>query len=361
MRLAVLAFTLLSASVALAQTTDMAVRGLCIAAPQSGRVDRFVKFIHEELEPMQVNTLVLRVDWNYMYESHPELRGSHPLTQQEVKSLVAACQRVGINLIPQINLLGHQSWHSSVGKLLEAYPHFDETPNIQLPAEYRWPNDDGLYCKSYCPLHPEVHAVVFALVDELMNAFEATDFHAGLDEVFYLAHDDCTRCKARDPAVLFAGEVTRISNHLAAAGRRLWLWGDRLLDGIATGMGLWEASLNQTHRAIDWIPRNVVICDWHYERAEPSYAYFAMKDFDVVTCPWDKPEVALKQLDDYRRFQTHSNPALAGRYKGMMQTVWSGAEAFLDAYYDPEGAANERVRGSVACFRALFEAIAKDP
>ncbi len=32
------------------------VRGFCIAAPQSKEVDRFVKFIDEELAPRSVNT-----------------------------------------------------------------------------------------------------------------------------------------------------------------------------------------------------------------------------------------------------------------------------------------------------------------
>jgi len=56
-----------------------------------------------------------------------------------------------------------------------------------MPEEYKWPNDDELYCKSYCPLHPEVHDVVFDVVGELTDVFEASAFHAGMDEVFYIA------------------------------------------------------------------------------------------------------------------------------------------------------------------------------
>ena len=43
-----------------------------------------------------------------------------------------------------------------------------------------------------------------------------------------------------------------------------------LLDGYATGLGMWEASHNETHMAIDLIPKDVVICDWHYERADKT-------------------------------------------------------------------------------------------
>ena len=56
------------------------VRGLAIAAPSVQKMDVFLKFIEEELAPGHFNLLILRVDWNYAYESHPELRDPNPLT-----------------------------------------------------------------------------------------------------------------------------------------------------------------------------------------------------------------------------------------------------------------------------------------
>ncbi|HKK42067.1 MAG TPA: hypothetical protein VJ963_06640, partial [Bacteroidales bacterium] len=90
--------------------TSLPVRGFCIAAPLSKNVDEFVKFINEELGPRLVNTLILRVDYNYRYESHPELRDSDALSRNDVKKIVAACRKSNIRVIPQVNLLGHQSW-----------------------------------------------------------------------------------------------------------------------------------------------------------------------------------------------------------------------------------------------------------
>jgi hypothetical protein len=197
------------------------VRGMCIAAPSVDQVDAFVKFIHEELAPSGLNLLILRVDWGYEYKSHPELRGNNPLKKEDVMKLVEVCRKNNIRLMPQINLLGHQSWHSTLGKLLEVYPEFDETPKVQFPEKYEWPNEDGLYCKSYCSRHPDVHKVVFALVDEIVEAFETDGFHAGLDEVFYIGHEQCPRCYGHDKAELFAAEVTRIRDHLAKTGTEL--------------------------------------------------------------------------------------------------------------------------------------------
>ena len=315
-------------------SSRLPVRGLAIAAPSVDGLDLFLKFIEEELAPAHFNLLILRVDYNYAFESHPELQDANPLTKSDVKKIVNVCKKYGIRLVPQINFLGHQSWAKTTGNLLRVYPQFDETPQIKTENYSGWPNPEGLYCKSYCPLHPDVHAVVFALMDELMDVFETNLFHAGMDEVFYIGDSNCPRCGGRDKAELFAGEVTVLRNHLAQKNGQLLIWGDRLLDGKTTGLGEWEASMNNTYRAIDLIPKDVFICDWHYDRPEQTAVYFAMKGFDVATCPWRKPEVAVSQLNDMLRFRENSSPQTARHFQGIIATVWSGAEQFLKSYYD---------------------------
>lgn len=331
------------------------VRGFCIAAPLTGEMDAFIKFIDLELAPRSVNTLILRVDYNYQYKSHPELRDSVPLTSADVKRIVAVCKKNNIRIIPQVNLLGHQSWAGKTGKLLKAYPQFDETPGVKMPVKYVWPNADGLYCKSYCPLHPDVHKIVFDIMDEICDVFEAEAFHAGMDEVFYIGEAQCPRCSGRDKAELFAGEVRAIRDHLASKNRMLWIWGDRLLDGKTTGMGEWEASYNNTYRAIDMIPKDVIICDWHYERPDQTPVYFAMKGFSVVTCPWKNPGNAVLQARDMIKFRQYSAPGMDQRFLGMVQTVWSGAGQFMDSFYGVK--TDEGQNSPVKCFKALFNEI----
>ncbi|MDR1357537.1 MAG: family 20 glycosylhydrolase [Tannerellaceae bacterium] len=316
--------------------TVMPVRGLAIAAPSQQGIPLFIKFIEEELAPAHFNLLILRVDWNYDYKSHPELKDPNPLTLDNVRQIADACRKHGIRVAPQINLLGHQSWAKTTYALLREYPEFDETPHVHTEDYTGWPNPDGLYCKSYCPLHPGVHKVVFELIDELTAAFDTDLFHAGMDEVFYIGDDKCPRCSGHDKAELFAGEVSAIRNHLALTGKKLMIWGDRLIDGKTTGIGAWEASMNNTHRAIDLIPKDVFICDWHYERADQTAVYFAMKGFDVATCPWRKPEIALVQLDDMIRFRANATRQMAPHFRGIIETVWSGADGFLKSYYNPE-------------------------
>jgi len=335
------------------------VRGFCIAAPTPRNLDSFVVFINEELAPRQVNTLILRVDFNYQYESHPELRDSIALSKEDVKKIVAACKNNKIKVIPQVNLLGHQSWASHTTKLLSVYPQFDETPWVTMPVKYKWPNDDNLYCKSYCPLHPDVHAIVFGLIDEICDVFETNAFHAGMDEVFYLGEDKCPRCGGKNKAELFAGEVTTIRNHLAASKRELWIWGDRLIDGKTTGIGMWEGSYNNTHPAVDIIPKDVVICDWHYERADKTPVYFAMKGFRIITCPWRNPSIAVTQMHDMIKFRKESTKEMQPNFYGMVQTVWSGSSQFLKGYYTDKKDTTNGGNTQQGSFRGLYKEINK--
>jgi hypothetical protein len=325
------------------------IRGLHLSAPSADDLPLALRFIREALPKEGVNVLVLEFNYKFQFTKHPEIAEPGALSADQVKQLAEACKAVGVRQIPQINLLGHQSWAKNTGALLRAHPEFDETPG-------KYPQNEGIYCRSYCPLHPQVHDVVFDLIDELADAAGADAFHVGMDEVFLLGEDDCSRCKGKDKAELFAQEVRTLRDHLAQSKREMWMWGDRFLDGENTGIGKWEAAINQTHRAIDLVPKDIVICDWHYERALPTTEYFAVKGFPVLASPWRKPDVALAELDAIRRVRTHATDAIANRMKGVLQTTWVGMAPFARAYFgepiDPRSATN--VMESLTTFRALF-------
>jgi hypothetical protein len=337
--------------------TPLPVRGLHLSAPNRKDLPTALSFLRESLPKEGVNTLLLEFGYNFNFQSRPEFTNASALGPDEVRQLAAACREQGIQLIPQINCLGHQSWSGRNDKLLQKHPEFDETPG-------KHPGNTNIYCRSYCPLHPGVHAVLFDLMDELARACEARAFHVGLDEVFILADPDCPRCKGKDPAELFAGEVKTLHAHLKSIGCRMWMWGDRFLDGKATRIGKWEASENGTHPAVDRVPKDIVICDWHYEKAHDTPRFFAAKGFDVVACPWRKPDVALGQLEGMRRLRAGADRAVAERGLGLVQTTWCGFGPFVQAYRshqagEPRGKAAPAEAAN--CFITLSKALREAP
>ncbi|HUT36460.1 MAG TPA: family 20 glycosylhydrolase [Planctomycetota bacterium] len=357
---AVLGLLLLAAALASAgegeakaKAPDVPVRGLHTFAPAKKDLAAALDFIREALPKEGVNTLIMEFNYGFNFQSRPDFADPAALGKAEVGQIAKACQEKGIQLIPQINCLGHQSWAANTAKLLTKHPEFDETPG-------KYPNNKGIYCRSYCPLHPEVHKVLFDLMDELAKACEAKAFHVGMDEVFLLADPDCPRCKGKSTAELFAGEVKTLHAHLKQIGCTLWMWGDRFIDGKATKIGKWEAAENGTAPGVDQVPKDIVICDWHYGRAPETPRFFAEKGFPVVACPWRNSQVARAQLAFIRKLRGGDDKAVADRALGMVQTTWCGFAPFHAAYKAQVGGAaptKDAPGESAACFRSLLQAM----
>ena len=346
--LLVLSLFLLAGS-ARAELAPMPVRAVMMFFPAREAQADFLRFIREDLPREGVTHLIVEIDYDYAFTNRPEMAGS--TTTADVKAVVAACRDAKVQLIPLVNCLGHQSWAKKNGRLLTVHPEFDEPPGL-------YPDNEGIYCRSYCPNHPGVHAVIFDLLAEIATVFEAQAVHVGLDEVFLLGEEACPRCRGRDPAELFAQEVGTLRDFLRSRGLRLWMWGDRLIDGAATGIGKWEASLNHTHPAIDLIPKDVVICDCHYESTPPTTATFARKGFDVIRCSWNRPAIAVEQAEDIARLRTENAANPIGPHGlGVMATIWEPTAKFLPAYRALRAGEVPPEKSAAASLAALFRRV----
>ncbi len=267
----------------------------------------------EALAKQGINVIVLEVDYNFAFKSHPELRrGTNPITREGAGRFAALCRKFGIRLIPEFQSVGHQSWKAETFPLLTVYPQFDLTPGA-------FPKNEGIYCREWDVLNPEVWRIVFKLMDEIIDAFRADAFHVGMDEVFLLGSEKSPSTKGQDPGVLFAKAVNELHAHLVRKrGVEMLMWGDRLIDAAKHDYGEWEAAKNGTAKAIDLIPKDIIICDWHYAMREsyPSIPMFIEKGFRVVPAGWENVD-ATKSFIKYSRSQ--SNP----RMLGYMFTTWS--------------------------------------
>ena len=321
-------------------------RGLCLFAPLPEEVDTFCRYVETELVADNIDTLLLIIRYNYAFESHPECRGEHPLSRADVEKMVATCRRHGIELIPDMNLLGHQTvqdTHRPDG-LLKGHPEFSETPIEQEPE----------YCYSICSTNEEAFRVVCELMDEVMDAFDAHYMHVGMDEVFYIG--DCERCKAtgKDNGELFADWCNRLAAHIKARGAVPMMWGDRLLNSFDFGYGPWDASQNGTWTALPLLDKDFIITNWHYHNWPHfrSVEVFAEAGLKIWLCPFNSPENTKLYLD-YALAHGGDN------ILGVMETTWvpvrymmGTAEGFEQ--YDDNAWYKEGVHPIRRCYAWLF-------
>ncbi len=300
-------------------------RGIHMMSPGRRGLPILKRAIAEKLAPMGVNALIVEVNYGFDFKSHPELSGGdNVLRVEDARDLAETCRKHGIRLVPMFNCLGHQSWSRTTAPLLSKHPELDESPDV--------PKDNqGIYCRSWCPLHPDVNKIVFALIDELIDAFGGDSFHVGMDEVFLVANPSCPRCKGKDPAELFAKAVNDLHGHIVNERKQsMLMWADRLLDDKKFGYGKWEASANGTGPAIDRISKDIIMCDWHYEtrpKGYPSIAYLQEKGFRILPSSWRNKDAALAML---REARTTATPRMIGH----LCTTWVGTDGFCRALLD---------------------------
>jgi hypothetical protein len=300
-------------------------RGVHLGAGAGGKrdVDALTQAL-PKLAAVGVNVLVVEVNYSFDFQSHPELRPNGYMTKAQAQELARVARAQGIRLIPSLNCLGHQSWAKHTGALLTTYPRFDETPG-------QFPNNEGIYCRSWCPQNPEVNKVVFALIDELVDAFDADAFHVGMDEVFLIASEHCPRCRGGDPAKLFAKAVNDLHEHIVGKRKlEMLMWADRLLDAKTMGYGEWESAKNGTAGAVDLIPKDIVLCDWHYEKRTnyPSVPFLLEKGFRVWPASW-------QPLDAAKAFSAFSREQKSERLVGFLCTTWGKVKVANAAEWPP--------------------------
>jgi uncharacterized membrane protein YcjF (UPF0283 family) len=111
------------------------------------------------------------------------------------------------------------------------------------------------------------------------------------------------------------------------------------------------------------VPRDIVVCDWHYDQAPETPILFARKGLDVVACPWRKPAVALRQLAQMQELRNSSEQVFGQHGLGIMQTTWCGFAAFAEACkaQEPGATADKNaVNEAASCFLSLVKTLSEE-
>jgi len=150
------------------------------------------------------------------------------------------------------------------------------------------PDHQDFHYDAFNPESPEAIDLILKMGDDVVKATGATTVHIGMDEIMPPISE---MARGRNPADVLAKYINRHHAHLAKKGVRMAMYADHLLE-----YGKYEASCassgsphykDVTHAALDAIPKDIILIDWHYtaKPGRPSYAYMKSRGFDVVGMP----------------------------------------------------------------------------
>ncbi len=260
-------------------------------------MDDMLRLVERVLAPAGFNEIVLEVDRNFRYRSHPGVSPDWAWDAKAWKSAVQQVRSMGFNVVPQYNALGHQGESA----LATAYPELSE--------------DAGNWCLN--PEHPKTLPYLCDLFRELIDVFEPRQFHVGLDEIDVPSRQPTFALskpgRTRDGGDLLALHINGLHDYLKGQGLEMWMWADMLLyrpeHRIQHGLrpGTWKA--------IDRISRDILIVDWIYHKV-PDFGgslYLQEKGFRVMGATWHTPG----NIRDWAQF------AVAHSMEGMMHTTWT--------------------------------------
>jgi hypothetical protein len=161
----------------------------------------------------------------------------------------------------------------------------------------------------YNPLKESSYERVFSLYDGILQAYHPSTFLICHDEIkglsVYAAES------GRSTADILSTDIKRIHDWLSQRKVRTAMWGDMLLDFDKWDSEVGSAnSLNPlfnsgaTHLALQQIPKDVLILDWHYneKKSYGSIEYFHQNGFSVVGSPWYDPNAAKGLAGSVRKY-----------------------------------------------------------
>lgn len=256
------------------------------------------KCIEELFSRMKINNITLEAQ-NVRWDSHPEIfNSSRGMSKDDVRKIIQVANAHHIKVTPLIESLGHMQW------AFYGNHHLDFAEDPQHPY-------------AFCPLNEKAYQFMFDIMDEAIDLFNHPEYlNIGHDEIFnpgrFPFHEECKKIGA---VQLYYNDTLRYYNFLKSKGVKTMMWGDILLQ-------------NDFKKELHQLPKDLVICDWHYGGAKeyPSLKVFKDAGLPIIACTWYNPA----------NLYYFSKEAEKNDITGMMQTTWTGylpsSEAFKNEY-----------------------------
>ena len=270
-------------------------RGVHLFLPAEGEMDFAKRLIKYLLSPMGYNFIILQFSAGMVLDNHPEInasflqaiekssKGEWPqfphdgvaggklVSKQSVREFVAYARFYGIEIIPEIQSLGHVQYltlsHPEIAEVAEE----NNNQVVDLRIEDARPVE--FYKHSYCPSNPKTYKLLFEVADEIIEVVQPVEYvHMGHDEVYQIGI--CPLCKHRDLADIFAEDVNKIYNYLKAKNLKMMIWSDMLQ----------PVTRNNVYKAIHKIPKDIMLLDfiWYFHMDDELEDNLIHQGFEVM-------------------------------------------------------------------------------
>lgn len=264
---------------------------------------------------MKYSHIIFEYPGSLKYDYMPELSWPGAFEKEQIRPIIEEANLLGLEVVPHFNSLGH----AGMGTLMDCkHIYLEQNPKLHTLFEPTgW---------SFCLSNEETMKLISAASDEIVElSGPGSFFHMGLDESLDFA--TCKKCSKRDKGEFLAEFVNGVADRMRKKGRRTMVWGDMLLerkqfdpdsDYKKTGKGFHVANATDklsTHKALEKLDKDIVVCDWQYYIKEPpckTSAYIASKGYDVITVSWI----------DFKNMQLLASEAGKNNYMGYMSTSW---------------------------------------
>jgi len=175
--------------------------------------DRFVQLL-KLFAAARYNVVVIEWDDSFPWTVDNRFRSPTAYTPEDIRRFQETASALGLELIPQVQCLGHMETPLSV----PGYEHLREVPNTS----------SGLN-----PLDPKSRELVQAMIDDVLQLMpEVKRFHLGGDEARTLGQNPNTRTYIQEhgKGALYLQHVEPILDNLNARHIRPILWHDMMID-----------------------------------------------------------------------------------------------------------------------------------
>ena len=264
----------------------------------------------------------------YQNSAHHDTADGEILEKDEVADLVRYANSQHIEVVPEIPTFTHSYY------LLTRHKQFGAIVGAE------WPD-------TYCPSDPDVYKLVFDVIDEYIEVMKPKMVNIGHDEMFFPV-ELCRCCQTRDPALLYADDVRKVHDYLAAKGIKTAMYGDHLIESVRgvhrkpmkskTG---WEYNMPGAltpQQVTELIPKDIVILNWFWHDVRAAEGRGEPNDIKLQ-------EFGFKQVhaNFMYNIQNYARRTARGSVIGGMPAAWAATNEYTfgkDMMMDFLGTAN---------------------